>query len=97
MWNDTLIETVRAAHGTELDLRALGFGRIGLASRRARNLAVSGADPALQKYLEPKQRAARAEALAQAAGVTLPANLDDEAVIRCAHCIGRGMGIGAPR
>jgi peptidoglycan/xylan/chitin deacetylase (PgdA/CDA1 family) len=46
------------------------------------------------KYLEPKQRAARAEALAQAAGVTLPANLMmSSEQVRSLHR--SGMGIGA--
>jgi peptidoglycan/xylan/chitin deacetylase (PgdA/CDA1 family) len=93
MWNDTLIETVRAARGPELDLRALGLGRVAIRDESARAAAV----PALIaqcKYLEPGERAARVEAIARAAGVTLPRDLmmrsDQLRALRAA-----GMEIGA--
>jgi peptidoglycan/xylan/chitin deacetylase (PgdA/CDA1 family) len=93
MWNDTLIETVRAARGAELDLTELGLGRIALGSSTERAAAVAALIGRC-KYLEPVARAAKAEALAQAAGVTLPRDLmmrSDQ--VRALH--GAGMEIGA--
>jgi peptidoglycan/xylan/chitin deacetylase (PgdA/CDA1 family) len=41
MWNDTLIETVRAARGAALDLTVLGLGRFALDNAAARAAAVT--------------------------------------------------------
>jgi peptidoglycan/xylan/chitin deacetylase (PgdA/CDA1 family) len=71
MWNDTLIETVRAARGRELDLTALGLGRLPLEGTGARMAAVDELIGRC-KYLEPAERSARVDAVAQAAGVALP-------------------------
>jgi peptidoglycan/xylan/chitin deacetylase (PgdA/CDA1 family) len=93
MWNDTLIETVRAARGTALDLAALGLGRLALDGTAARSAAVNELIGRC-KYLEPAERTTRVDAVAQAAGVTLPRDLmmrSDQ--VRALHAA--GMEIGA--
>lgn len=67
MWNDTVIEAVRAA-GPRLDLGTLGLGAFELPDAAARIRALESILPAL-KYLEPTQRLVRAEAVADLAGV----------------------------
>lgn len=67
MWNDTVIEAVRCA-GPRLDLGALGLGSFELPDAAARIGALEKILPAL-KYLDPAQRQARAEAIADAAGI----------------------------
>src|SRR5262245_2655507 len=62
MWNDTLIETVRAARGPALDLGALGLGRIPLDGVEARAAAIERLIGGC-KYLEPAARAARVDAI----------------------------------
>jgi peptidoglycan/xylan/chitin deacetylase (PgdA/CDA1 family) len=67
MWNDTVIEAVRAA-GPRLDLEQLGLGVFELPDAAARIRALGKILPAL-KYLDPAQRLERAEAIADAAGI----------------------------
>jgi len=93
MWNDTLIETVRAAQGAELDLTAVGSGRFPIGSPAAR-AATANELIGRCKYLEPAERLARVEGVAQAAGVSLPRDLmmrSDH--VRALHAA--GMEIGA--
>lgn len=67
MFNDTVIEAVRAA-GPKLDLTALGLGAFELPDAAARISAIGSILPKL-KYLEPTQRLARAEAIADVVGI----------------------------
>jgi peptidoglycan/xylan/chitin deacetylase (PgdA/CDA1 family) len=67
MWNDTVIEAVRAA-GARFDLSALGLGTFELPDAAARIRALEKILPQL-KYLDPAQRLARAEAIADLAGI----------------------------
>jgi peptidoglycan/xylan/chitin deacetylase (PgdA/CDA1 family) len=93
MWNDTVIEAVRAAARGTLDLSAHGLGvhEIGDAmSRRAAALQLIGAikrDPA-------PRRAARVAAIAEAVGASLPDDLMmSSAQVR--GLISLGMSVGA--
>ena len=70
MWNDKVIEALRAIPGPVLDLNAWGLPRFDLGSDQARRLAIIGILPAL-KHLPSQEREARAEQLAVAA--SLPA------------------------
>lgn len=92
MWNDTIIETVRAARGPEIDLTGLGLGRICIADLAARRAAVATLIGAC-KYLEPAARQARVDAIAAAAGVRLPDDLMmRSADVRSLHDAGWEIG-----
>jgi peptidoglycan/xylan/chitin deacetylase (PgdA/CDA1 family) len=67
MWNDTVIEAVRAA-GPRLDLSTLGLGAFELSDTAARIQAIGTILPKV-KYLEPAQRLERASAIADLAGI----------------------------
>jgi peptidoglycan/xylan/chitin deacetylase (PgdA/CDA1 family) len=93
MWNDTVIEAVRAAAPGALDLTAHGLGVHEISdatSRRAAALQLIGAikrDPA-------SRRAARVAAIAEAAGASLPDDLMmSSAQVR--GLIALGMTVGA--
>jgi peptidoglycan/xylan/chitin deacetylase (PgdA/CDA1 family) len=93
MWNDTLIETIRAMRRPALDLRPLGLGRHPLGGMAERAAAVQALIPRL-KYLEPAERLERVAAVADAAGVRPPGDLmmrSDQ--VRALHAA--GMEIGA--
>lgn len=93
MWNDSLIETVRRYAGDRLDLQPLDLGvhdTSGIDQRRAAIDALIGRI----KYLPGDERQATVDAVARAAGVTLPSDLmmrRDQ--VRALHRA--GMGIGA--
>lgn len=92
MWNDTIIETVRAADA-ELDLSKLDLGVYALPDVAARRKAIDALIGKL-KYLEPEQRLHRVNEIAEAAGVSLPGNLMmSESQIKALH--GGGIEIGA--
>jgi len=74
MWNDTIIEAVRSARGTELDLTGFGLGRLGISGTAARRAVVNELIGRC-KYLEPAERKAKTEAIAEAANVTPPVDL----------------------
>ena len=73
MWNDTIIETVRAAP-TELDLSRFGLGVYVLTDAQARRNAVDSIIAAL-KYLQPVERLHRVEEIAAHLGCELPRDL----------------------
>ncbi len=73
MWNDTLIETVRAARD-ELNLSKFDLGVYQLADTGARRAAIDALIGKL-KYLEPTERLQRVDEIAAYAGVELPNNL----------------------
>jgi peptidoglycan/xylan/chitin deacetylase (PgdA/CDA1 family) len=62
MWNDRIVDAVRAAAGQELDLRAIGAGRHPLDSLEARCSAVRHLTTRA-KYLPPAERMALVEEL----------------------------------
>ncbi len=74
MWNDTVIETVRRARGSELDLATLGLGRHGIQSLEERRAAIRAVLARL-KYRPSAERQALADAIGQLAGGALPDSL----------------------
>jgi len=73
MFNDTVIEAIRRA-GAEVDLASVGLGRRALPDLDARQRAIREVLAAI-RYLEPRQRLARAEELAEQVGAELPGDL----------------------
>jgi len=99
MWNDSLIETVRGCATTELDLRGLAdsqgadLGLVDVKNLAARRLAVRQLLGRI-KYLEPEQRQACVDRIAERAAVTLPGDLMmSSAQVKALHAA--GMCIGA--
>lgn len=75
MWNDTVVESVRATRGPVLNLDALGLGRYPVETWSDKRAVIDTLLPML-KYLPLRERVERAEAIAGAAGLTeLPGNL----------------------
>lgn len=93
MFNDTVIEAVRACRKPWLDLEGAGLGRFAMDSIESRRRAIDQLLPAI-KYLEPAQREAAVTLVQQAAGEPLPDDLmmrsDQVVALRRA-----GMQIGA--
>lgn len=77
MWNDTIVESIKACRADSLDLTRLGLPGIGhcplttVAERRQLVHRVLGA----AKYLEQSERQVLADQVAECAGVSLPDNL----------------------
>ena len=74
MFNDTVVEAVRAAQGEELDLGSLGLDRyriVTLADRRSAVASILGGI----KYRTLTERVALAEEIAERAGAQLPRDL----------------------
>jgi peptidoglycan/xylan/chitin deacetylase (PgdA/CDA1 family) len=92
MWNDTVIETVRAAAGSELDLSTHGLGKHAIESPQQRKAAI-GAILTRLKYLPQEERQSSVDAIAAQTGVALPGDLmmtgDQVRSLAAA-----GMGIG---
>lgn len=74
MWNDTVIEAVRAADDGVLDLADAGFGRFELGDAASRRQAIATLLPQI-KYLEPARRLLAVDHVARAAGKPLPGDL----------------------
>ena len=74
MWNDTLIETVRACRTPRLDLRELGFDDYPVDSVEQRRAAIAALIGRL-KYIEPATRLEQVNAIARSANVVLPDDL----------------------
>jgi peptidoglycan/xylan/chitin deacetylase (PgdA/CDA1 family) len=74
MWNDRVIEALRATRQSALELEAAGIGRIALDTAAARRAAIDRVLGAL-KYLPPAVREAHADDLLRRAGVAPPAHL----------------------
>lgn len=92
MWNDAVIETIRAVRTPWLELDELGLGRHPMRSRAGKSQAISAVLGAL-KYLPPEERALRVAALAAAAGVRPATDLmmtseQVRAMRRAGHSIG---------
>lgn len=71
MWNDAIIEGVRACREDALDLTRIGLGRIALASIADRRRAI---DLTLRriKHLAPAERSAAVDAVVESAGAGAP-------------------------
>lgn len=74
MWNDTVIESVRAFRGAVLDLSDAGLGTYGVASYDQRCIAIEALLGQI-KYLEPAARGAAVAFVQRAAGGVLPNDL----------------------
>jgi peptidoglycan/xylan/chitin deacetylase (PgdA/CDA1 family) len=74
MWNDTIVEAVRRAPGTELDLSAMGLGthRIGDAAQRRHAI---GSLLQQTKYMPMQERQQIVEQLERSIGAALPDDL----------------------
>ncbi len=93
MWNDTVIEAVRAARGPVLDLAPLGLGEHSMASAASRRAAIEALLGAL-KHLPLEERDAQAGSVAAVAGACLPTDLMMRSEdVRRLHV--QGMTIGA--
>jgi peptidoglycan/xylan/chitin deacetylase (PgdA/CDA1 family) len=74
MWNDTIIEVIRAYSSSELDLTSLGLGTHSLASTDAKKAAISALINQI-KYLPIDERISITEKIAQLAQMSLPVDL----------------------
>ena len=74
MWNDTIIETVRACQAPVLDVSALGLGRHALSTVPARQAAIAALIGQI-KYRPVAERITLTENIARIANVQLPQNL----------------------
>jgi peptidoglycan/xylan/chitin deacetylase (PgdA/CDA1 family) len=74
MFNDTIIETVRAAGGPELDLRGIGLGRYAVSSVEDRLRTISELIEAVRCRPVP-ERTELTERAAEQVGAKLPVNL----------------------
>lgn len=93
MWNDSLIEAVRACPKAELDLTALGLGRHPLRSLGAKQQAAAALIRQV-KYQPMAQRVDAGNSVARLAGVELPNDL----MLRSSQVVAMrraGMQIGA--
>jgi peptidoglycan/xylan/chitin deacetylase (PgdA/CDA1 family) len=93
MWNDTVIESIRACTDEALDLKTLGIGFFRLDSRDARRQAIEIILPRI-KYLPIRERIDLSERIADLANVDLPSGLmmSSEQVLEMCRS---GMQIGA--
>jgi len=93
MWNDSVIETIRAKQGNELDARPIGLDALDISTTAARREAIDRVLSAL-KYLPQEERQKRADTLASDAPRPLPSDLMMSAdQVRTLHA--SGMEIGA--
>jgi len=74
MWNDSVIETIRAARGDTLDARCAGLDTLGISTIGLRRQAIEKLLAAL-KYLPLEERQRRIEELAANTPCSLPADL----------------------
>jgi peptidoglycan/xylan/chitin deacetylase (PgdA/CDA1 family) len=93
MWNDVIIESLRASSCDSVDLGAVGLGRLGLATPAERRAALPRIVDHL-KYLAPPVRQTAVEDVRRALGVGAPPRvmMSAEQVRRLARA---GMEIGA--
>lgn len=93
MWNDTVIEAVRRAPGTRLDLSDLGLGVFTIGNLDERRNTISELIKRL-KHLSQEDRQQKSDAIGRHAGAPLPDDLmlTDRQVLELR---GAGMEIGA--
>jgi peptidoglycan/xylan/chitin deacetylase (PgdA/CDA1 family) len=93
MWNDTVVESIRASALPELDLKSFGIGVVRLSTPELRRKAIGGILAAL-KHLRSEERAAKVAEIEALSGNPLPDDLmmrdDDVRSLRAS-----GMEIGA--
>lgn len=93
MWNDAIRETIRQVSGPELDLTALGYGRLAISDVNARRRAARSLIMQL-KYLGSPRREEAVARIAEAAGARIPDDLMMRSTqVRSLH--DAGMTIGA--
>lgn len=93
MWNDSVIEAIRGARGSVLDLGYIGLGTHAIATLEQRRAAIAALIREL-KYLPPEQRSGKVEGVCAASGAILRNDLmmrRDQ--VRALHAA--GMRIGA--
>ena len=93
MFNDLVIEAIRRADSSQVDLSRLGFGLYDVGSPESKRRAIQELLDAI-KYLPPRSRADKALAIGEAIGASVPSDLmmrskDIERLHQA------GMGIGA--
>jgi peptidoglycan/xylan/chitin deacetylase (PgdA/CDA1 family) len=93
MFNDVVIEAVRAAPAPTLDLQDLGFGRLAVGSDLARRQTIDAILRQL-KYFQPETRHATALRIAERAGSVVPAKLMMSSV-QLRALAAAGMALGA--
>jgi peptidoglycan/xylan/chitin deacetylase (PgdA/CDA1 family) len=93
MWNDTVIEALRRTARSTLDLSPLGLGTHALGSVEERRAAIDALLGKL-KYQPVEERQHNVDAVASAAGATLPDDLMMTAA-QVRELASAGMGIGA--
>ena len=93
MWNDSIIEAVRAHRSKVLDLRDIGLGNHPLESNDQRRMAIASLLGQI-KYLEPARRREAVAFVKETVGVALPENLmmSSKQVVQLHQA---GMQIGA--
>lgn len=93
MWNDTIIEAVRRADGSELDLEVIGLGRLPLGDPVTRGATAKQILKSI-KHLAPQERAQMVEFICNAIGKELPSDM-----MMTSHQVGNlaaaGMEVGA--
>ncbi len=93
MWNDTVIEAVRAATVPDLDTEFLGLGCLEVATNEQKRAALGRLIPAI-KHLAGERRSDAVTRIADACQATLPEDLMLTTVqLRALRSV--GMGIGA--
>ncbi len=92
MWNDTVVEAVRRTRRDRLDVDDLGLGVHDLSTPVLRRAAIDRLLPQV-KYLPPRERLERVEAIAARCGAALPADLMmTTAQVRSLHRAGMTIG-----
>lgn len=74
MWNDTVVETIRRAHGPDIDLSPLGLSREPLGPEATRG-PIAGRALVAIKHLHPVERLERVQCLVESVATDLPGNL----------------------
>ena len=93
MWNDSVIEAVRRAAGSVLDLTTLGLGTHSVDTPPARGQAALRLIAAI-KHLPADERARQVAAIERVVATALPSDLMmTRSQVRALHAV--GMGIGA--
>ena len=93
MWNDRVIEAVRACGSPELDVGAIGLGRLALGSVVQRRQAIGTLLKGIKHFEQPRRDAATDLIVAAAGGKPSPALMMQPEQVRRIHTL--GMDIGA--
>jgi peptidoglycan/xylan/chitin deacetylase (PgdA/CDA1 family) len=92
MWNDLVIQALRATQRTSVDLRSIGLGTLQLGSHQDRRAAIDQVLAHL-KYLPLEERSNRAERVLRAAEVDAPRGLMlTRESVRALHSAGFDVG-----